>query len=166
MCNFPEELNPDVFRNKSVKQLFPLQDSLLPWEIVQPGCCAFSRQPLDYDYMHNTGATKRWLCEHEYQGIIGQRTEYCRLCGKRLENGKSEMQGYQQREIANYFCSECMIYLCLCSMKIVGKDMSFLLEEQGYNPSVAHLQAQVLERKRKYDREFTRDTFKPFEEVH
>jgi hypothetical protein len=128
-----KQVSSETFRNRSVKQIFPVQNSVLPWDVVRPGHCAFSGKPIDHHYMHNTGITRRWLCEQEYQKVIQYKSNVCRMCGEPFDEYQYMEQYRQPREIINYFCVDCAVYLSFCAMKVVGDDVSFLLEEQGYS---------------------------------
>jgi len=89
----------------------------------------FSERKLSSSYMYPSGCCTRSLDESVYQGIINNKRSTCALCGDPLSGYQKNMQHREHREIKHHFCPECLEYFALCHSKIVGEDMSFLVDE-------------------------------------
>ena len=134
MCEFTSTvaMNQETWRGRSVKEMFPRQSEVIPYESVKPGRCMTSGMPLSHDEMHPAGRCSRSLSEEQYGYIVNNSRTNCSMCGSELSTHKIQGQQYQPREIENHFCEECVPYWSILHSKVVGEDMSFLADEAGY----------------------------------
>ena len=127
MCEFLDKFMNYVrskIGNRTVEEVYPRQNSILPYRMVRAGACPISGRPLDPQYMRPHGRCSRSLDEAVYQGVINNKRSTCALCGAPLPRNKQKAQRSEHREINHHFCSECEEYFAAIHAKVHGMELN------------------------------------------